>query len=252
MMLWHKAWRETRTRFLVSAVALVAFSAAIVLAQVPIREHAAALPGFRSGPSYSLHIYNFVYSGLLKTAFIWMIFFLGLGGLPREQAQGTAGFTLALPVSRLRLVSVRMAVGLAELTALALAPALIIPALSLAIHQYYPLSEALHFSVLWIICGTTIYAMTFLFSAMLGGEYTALVVSIVVFFVLDLIVSLAPLQPYRLKLLHIISEFGTMRWDAQHLVLSSGPLPWARLAIFSVASVAMLWTAVRVTQRQNF
>jgi ABC-type transport system involved in multi-copper enzyme maturation permease subunit len=250
-MLWYKAWRETRTRFLVSALVLAVFCLLVVLFQERIRAHAPVLPGFKT-VSYSQHIYKFIYSGMAKAAFIWILFFLGLGGLLREQAHGTAGFTLALPVSRLRIGLLRMAVGLAQVAALALVPALIIPAVSLTVHQSYPLAQALHFSVLWLTCGAVVYAMAFLFSAVLSGEYTALVVSFVVFFLQDFILSIEPLQPYRLKLLHIMSEFGTMHWDAQHTVLSSGPLPWTRLVLFSLVAFSMLMTAVGLVRRQDF
>jgi ABC-type transport system involved in multi-copper enzyme maturation permease subunit len=250
MMLWYKAWRETRTRFLISALVLAVFCLSVVLFQQRIRSHEPVLPGFNS-VSYSQHIYQFIYSGMAKAIFIWVLFFLGLGGLQREHAHGTAGFTLALPVSRVRLVVVRMTLGLVEVAALSLLPAALIPATSLLVHQSYPLAESLHFSVLWIGCGAVLYAMTFLFSVVLGGEYTALVASFAVFFAQDFILSLEPLQSYQFKLLHIMSEFGTMHWDPEHIFLSSGPLPWLRLALFSLVAFSMLAISVGVVRRQD-
>ena len=249
-MLWYKAWLETRTRFLTSALILAVVCLVVVLFQQRIRSHEPVLPGFNS-VSYSQHIYQFIYSGMAKGIFIWILFFLGLGGLQREHAHGTTGFTLALPVSRERLVVVRMILGLVEVATLALLPGLLIPATSLLVHQSYPLAESLHFSVLWIGCGAVLYAMTFLFSVVFGGEYTALAVSFVVFFLQDFILSFEPLQPYRLKLLHIMGEFGTMHWDAEHILLSSGPLPWMRLALFSLVAFSMLATSIVVVRRQD-
>jgi hypothetical protein len=55
---------------------------------------------------------------------------LALGGLRREHAAGTAAFTLALPVSRMRLGAVRVATGWLQVGALACIPLLIVPALS--------------------------------------------------------------------------------------------------------------------------
>jgi ABC-type transport system involved in multi-copper enzyme maturation permease subunit len=250
-MLWYKAWRESRMRFLISALMLAIFCLSVVLFQERIRSHAPVLPGFKS-ISYSEHIYKFVYSGAGKTIFIWVLIFLGLGGLLRERAHGTAGFTLALPVSRLRLVLIRMAVGLWEVVALALLPAMLIPAVSTIVHQSYPFTQALHFSVLWIVCGAVIYAMSFLFSAVLGGEYTALVVTFVAFFLQDEVASMELLRPYGLKLLHIMGEFGTMHWDAQHYILSSGPFPWAQLALFTLAAGGLLATSAYVVRKQDF
>jgi ABC-type transport system involved in multi-copper enzyme maturation permease subunit len=123
---------------------------------------------------------------------------------------------------------------------------------STIVHQSYPFTQALHFSVLWIVCGAVIYAMAFLFSAVLGGEYTALVVTFVAFYLQDEVASMELLRPYGLKLLHIMGEFGTMHWDAQHDILSSGPFPWAQLALFTLAAGGLLAASAYVVRKQDF
>jgi ABC-type transport system involved in multi-copper enzyme maturation permease subunit len=250
-MLWYKAWRESRTRFLLSALVLAILCLVVVLFQEQIRAHKPLLPGFKV-VSYSEHIYKFIYSGMAKAFYVFILLFLGLGGLRQEQAHGTAAFTLALPVSRLRLVAVRIGMGITQMAVLALLPALIIPTVSLTVHQSYPLTEALHFSVLWVICGAVLYAMVFLFSTVLSSAYTALAVSYIAFFLQDAILSSQPLMPYRLKLLHILGEFGTMKWNVEHTVLSSGPMPWVHLAAFSLVAACMLSAAVHIAQKQDF
>lgn len=59
--------------------------------------------------------------------FALLVIFLGLGGPHRERLQDSAGFTLALPVSRFRVVEIRVVMGMAELAVLALTPAILIP-----------------------------------------------------------------------------------------------------------------------------
>src|ERR1700722_7876314 len=152
MMLHCKAWRESRARFLFSASFIVAFCLIFVLLQGEIRGSRDFMPWTQKG-SYSQHIYQFVY-GTGHGIFLAIIApFLGLGGLLHEKARGTANFTLSLPVRRSRALLAQVAVGMGELAFLALLPALLVPSLSPLVRQSYPLSQALHFSVLWFICG---------------------------------------------------------------------------------------------------
>jgi ABC-type transport system involved in multi-copper enzyme maturation permease subunit len=245
-MLWHKAWRESRTRFAITAVVLAGFCAFAVLFHNDIRTNGSLPEGLRS-PIFSERIYILMYSGTAKGAFALLIMFLGLGGLLREQRHRTAIFTLALPISRLRLVITQIAVGLAELAILSLLPAVLIPSLSIFVHQSYPLAEALHFSMLWFVCGSVIFAAAFFLAVVFAGEYTAPVVCYVALMLQALI-----LLPLRLNLLWTMGEFGRMHWDAQHTSLITGPLPWARLLIIMLIALGTLASAARITQRQDF
>lgn len=65
----------------------------------------------------------------------------GCGGFSREQATGTAGFTPALPLLREQLVAIRAAIGLLQMTALALVPAGVLPALSRLAHESHALLQ---------------------------------------------------------------------------------------------------------------
>lgn len=242
MMLWYKAWRESRIRFAMIALAV----AAVCLYAVLFHDQDL------HGRTYNEHIYNLIYSGTAKGVFAFLVIFLGLGGLLRERAHRTAIFTLALPVSRVRLILTQIAVGLAEMAALALLPALLISSLSPLVHQTFPLAEALHFSVLWFGCGTIIFASAFFLSVVFGGEYTAPVACYIALISQALVAQWAPLRPYRLNLLWTMGEFGTMRWDSQHNVLLSSPLPWVRLLIIALIASGLFALSARITQRQDF
>lgn len=250
-MLWYKAWRESRPRFVISAAALAGFCLLVVLFHERIRTASGIPPGMMA-QSYSEHIYHFIYGTAKGLFLLFVLPFLGLGGLLREKARGSVGFTLALPVSRLRVVGAHVGVGLSEVGALALLPALIVPTISPLVHESYPLSQALHFSVLWFVCGTVVFAAAFLLSVVLGGEYSAPVACIIVFYLQDLILASEPLARYRLKIVWIAGEFGTMRWDAQHTMLLSGPLPWSSLLTITLISTVLLAAAALITQRQDF
>jgi ABC-type transport system involved in multi-copper enzyme maturation permease subunit len=251
-MLWYKAWRESRTRFAITAATLVGFSLFAVLFR---RQNQASeglvIPVLRSS-IFSERIYDLVY-GTAKGMFAILTIFLGLGGLLRERRNRTAIFTLSLPVSRFQLIGTQVAVGVAELAVLSLLPALLVPSLSAAVHQTYPIAEALHFSVLWCACSSIIFATAFLLSVVLSGEYTAPVVCYLALVLQSAIMSVTVLgRHYSLNLMWTMGEFGRMHWDAQHKVLMPDPLPWARLLILMLIALCMLAVASRIENKQDF
>ena len=93
-MLWYKMWRESRVRFAISAVALLWMCGAVVLLQQQVRAHA------DEPLSYVRYIWHAVYKANALDLYILLVIVLGLGGVQQERAQGTAGFTLSLPLSR--------------------------------------------------------------------------------------------------------------------------------------------------------
>jgi ABC-type transport system involved in multi-copper enzyme maturation permease subunit len=196
-MLWYKAWRESRIRLAISALAL---------------------------------------------AWLCLVVLLMEKGVRRERAHGTAGFTLAIPVSRSRLIAVRAAVGVAELALLALLPALIIPALSPFVGESYPFTQALHFSVLWAGCGTVVLGTAFFLSTLLAGEYSAWIVCFVVLFFYSAIVNVPPLASFP-----SVDFFRIMA--GRQLI---GPLPWLPLSIIMLLALGWVMVADRITQRQDF
>jgi hypothetical protein len=61
-----------------------------------------------------------------------------------------------------------------------------------------------------------------------------------------------PLRPYRLNLMWRMGEFRTMQWDQSHTFLLPPPLSWSALSLMALISIALLATAVRVTDQQDF
>jgi hypothetical protein len=251
-MLLFKAWRESRTRFLISATVIGTFCAVVVLFSEGIQQHPDILPtGFQTA-QFNEHIYHFIYGGTAKGVFAMLVLFLGLGGLLRERRLFTAPFTLGLPVSRNQLIGAQILSGLSQIVALALLPLLIVAALSPLVHHSYPLRDSVHFAILWSAGGSLEFGFAFLCSVLLGGEYTALVAAYLVLFAIPLIAMARRLQPYHLNILQTMGEFGTMHWNVDHTLLEPAPLPVVRLSIFLLISATLLATAGRITQRQDF
>jgi ABC-2 type transport system permease protein len=250
-MLWYKAWRESRTRFAITACTLIGFCLFAVLFQPQSGGNPGlVIPVLRSGV-FSERIYDLIY-GTAKGVFAILTIFLGLGGLLREQRNRTAIFTLSLPVSRFQLVGTQLAVGFSEMAVLSLLPALLVPSLARLVHQSYPVAEALHFSMLWFACGSIIYAAAFLMSVALSGEYTAAVVCYLALVLQALVMSATALgRSYRLNLMWTMGEFGRMHWDSPHQQLLPDPLPWARLLILMLIALCMLAVSSRIAAKQD-
>jgi ABC-2 type transport system permease protein len=253
MMLWHKAWLESRLRFLLGAALIGAACTIAVLFHHPIR---AALATSTSPLNTDVAYIYRVHQGFVRQTFMLLAFILGLGGLLRERDLGTSAFTLALPVTRLRLVAVRAAIGLVELAALAILPAVVIVALSPIAHIHYPASQAFAFAGLWLAAGSTLFAAAFLCSSLMGGEYTAFIVAWVAYFGLTVTTQYTRIKhpewsAYLFTLQEVMNGFRMPYFDARtHLLV--GPFPLLIVAAVSTASAVMIATAVTYTERRDF
>ena len=113
-MLWYKAWLETRSRFVIALVGCVAFCLMWVV------EFGKGIVASR-GQAGLYELFHMAHAGL---CFCWVlaVTFLMMGGLLQEKVVGASAFTLGLPVSRLRLMSVRFGMGFVQAIALAVCP----------------------------------------------------------------------------------------------------------------------------------
>jgi ABC-2 type transport system permease protein len=251
-MLLFKAWRESRARFFLSAGTIGALCTGVVLFNVQIQNNPGQpLRGFQAG-TYTEQVYDFIYGGTAKGLFALLMLFIGLGGLLREQRRGTAPFTLALPVTRSEIIVTQIVVGVVEVIAIAALPLLLIPGLSPFVGRSYPVSESLHFALLWLGGGLMVFALAFLCSVLFAGEYTALLVAFLGLFAVPLVAQVRVLQPYRVNFLMTMGDFGTMHWNPEHTLLLPAPMPWMRLLVFLGITVTLLRVALGVTKRQDF
>ena len=246
MMLWYKAWRESRARFLLSVIALAVICASFVFF------HRDASSGISDEPlSYAVYIWRITYKGYLRELFMILTILLGLGGLTRERDHRTVGFTLALPVSRSRLLATRTLVGLAQVVLLAALPAIVLPVLSPLIGQAYPPSQAWAFTILWATVGSLIFAMGLLASVLFTGEFTAPVAAICGLMGYSLIADMAPAERY-LTDIHDVMSGIDMPYFTERTGVLTGPLPWATLLVVLLATSALIVIGARITNRQDF
>src|SRR5690349_8652535 len=131
-MLWHKAWLETRWRFLIGLALLTMSACGVVFAYPKVLELMPLVPSADTGGmlgrrireaadlarSYRGYVWSQWFSQNLPQAATLFAALLGTGGLLSQSAGTGVLFTLSLPASRQRIVGVRAAAGLAELLVL--------------------------------------------------------------------------------------------------------------------------------------
>ena len=249
MMLWYKAWRESRSRFLIAACAVALFSVAAIWS---------ARTGFPPPQTpklpYSAFVWGEFYGNGRAAVFSIIALVLGLGGLQRERASGSAPFTLALPVTRGQLVAARAVVGLLQLIVIALLPALIVPALSPVLARHgYPWSQTFQYAALFMSWGVVWFAIGVVWSVLFTAEFTAAALSLLTPFAY--MVIYAQLSRGGRRFL-AANPFEMMSGGLDHALggrmLLTEPLPWPAVLVLAVIASVLLCGAWRVTVRQNF
>jgi hypothetical protein len=240
-MLWYKAWRETRARFLLSFLVLTALCLyAVFFPQTKL-----------DGRHIDYHgsVYKIIYFGFAKGVFCMLLLFLGLGGLRRELANHTASFTLALPIGRLHLMAVPLALGVIEMAVLSLLPAFLLPLLSTLVQQSYPVSEALQFSVLWLGFGSPIFAAAFFFSVIASSEWVAPLATFLLLIFQGYFASAIGI--HNGNIMAAMNGFGTVSSGPFADVMAKG-FPWEGLSICGSLALVLLAISARIVQRQNY
>lgn len=240
----YKAWRESRLGFLLSIAALATICTLFCLFPRVDPQHRY---------TYRQTMYLVTYAGVLRNIFVVLTLLLGLGGFLRERSSGTLQFTLALPARRCHFVAARALVGVAELSAFALVPTILVPMFSRWSHHSYPsIPQALHFSVLWICCGTVFFAFGLLLSTFVPGDYPAATTCLISLFGYLAVLEFAPLERFpSFDLFNVIA--------AWHMPYFSGRdtcfimyLPWRTLSAVALLAVGIIALAAQIAERQDF
>jgi ABC-2 type transport system permease protein len=239
-MLWYKCWLESRQRFLLSLSGLVLFSV-LFAAYTSSR---AARPISSKDHYFLLFVAHQYFVGF------WMlsIVLLGMGGILQERAGGVSQFTLALPVNRRRLVSVRLGIFLVEAIALAVAPWIALVIAAHAKGQPWSLHQALYFDALLIGGGFVYVGLVSLVSSAIEGLYTAPVVAFGAVAIIQVLCNTVSwLKPF--NFLRLAGGFNYVDPDTW---LITKPFPWPEVLV-SMALLACLFEAsIRWIERREF
>jgi ABC-2 type transport system permease protein len=182
-VIWYKAWLESRWRFLI-CLALIATIVAADICQANIN-----MPRMGMSPDeFGKYVWK-IYFTRFQLLWILSALVLSMGGLLREQGNGTAEFSLSLPVSRRFWMIVRGAMALTQASVLAFVPVIVIPVAARTVSYSYPPSEAAKFSALVLLTGVFILALGILYSTLFQGEYTGVALGIATVFAITVMVN---------------------------------------------------------------
>ena len=245
-MLWYKAWRESRTRFVLSGLSIAVISAGLAF----FYGDAARAITDRT-LTYPEYIWRIVYKGYLRELFVVLALLLGVGGLLRERDYGSAGFTLSLPVSRGQLLAWKAAAGIIEIAALSFLPAMLVPLCSEFAGTSYPWAQALKFGLLWLVGGTFVFIIGFLASTVLGGEYSAPVAALLALLLYSGAAEAPLLERYLPNVHDFMSGMGMPYFRSADFVLS-GPLPWTQITVILLMALALFEASSHILHRRDF
>jgi ABC-type transport system involved in multi-copper enzyme maturation permease subunit len=245
MALWYKAWLESRVRFLTSAAVLIAYCVSFV--EQARRNFP---PVFEPHIPYSVFVWRGVYNGIDTLLFVAVALLLGLGGLQRERAAGTAGFTLALPATRAGLLLPRIVVAMLEMTVLSIVPAVIVPLMSARIGHFYPTSDAIRFAALFTATGGVWVAAGILWSTVTRAEYTGAAAAILTPVMYGVVVNGTALGRWPSANIFNVMNGAHLSYLDPGTSLFTGTFPWGVVivlalvaaAFVTVSAVALAWS----------
>jgi hypothetical protein len=253
-MLWYKAWRDTRWRFLIGLGILTGTTLANVLAYPYVRGLFAV--GLVAGPSdlvtheidrvaqVSSSFRGYVWVQLVRQNlfYLWTIFAVLLGAEgPLSQRTG-AIFTLSLPVSRRRVCAVRAATDLGELCLLALIPMLLIPLAAPAVGYTYALADSLVHGIQILLGGAVFYCLALLLATIFDDRWRPIIITL----------ALAVVGNVCANFIAVAVPFNPATVMVGESYFRTGIPSWAGICIWPGVSAAMLYVAARSIEARDF
>jgi ABC-type transport system involved in multi-copper enzyme maturation permease subunit len=254
-MLWRKAWLETRWRFATGLVVLSLLAFGNVFQYLAVER---LLPGLQfETPRNATPLEGLVREAIeMQRTFRGFVFLttfkqnltqlgvvfavlLGCGGLLAEAKKGSVLFTLALPVTRRRLMNVRIVTGLAQCLAIAMVPPLLVPVFAPAIGQQFSFVDALAHGLCLFAVGAVFYGLASFLSTLFADFWRPLLVAIVV-------------ACFAAVVQVIVPELGIFRIMSGETYFRTGVLPWMGLVTSAVLASALLYGAAEAMERKDF
>jgi ABC-2 type transport system permease protein len=255
-MLWYKAWLETRWRFLIGLVLLMASAIGVVMVYPRVQQLMPLAATVDIGGEIGRRIREAAELSRDYRGYIWSQWFrqnlvqlgtlfavlLGIGGLLSQRGDAVL-FTLSMPVSRNRLIGVRVAVGLAELLLLSVVPPLVIPLVSPSVGQNYDAIGGLfvHGLCAFVACGV-FFSLAFLLSTIFNDVWRPLLIA------LGFAVALAFCEQFAFR----APSFGVFEVMSGESYFRTGAMPWLGLLMSATASSALLSIAAMNVAGRDF
>jgi hypothetical protein len=250
-MLWHKAWVDTRWRFLLALALLLVlacgssltfprvrdFLGAMQLPTVADEEAAAAL---RESLEFMRTFRGYAWSQWFSQSFPILLTVLAalLGsGSPLVKGGSGALFSLALPVSRGRWIGTRAGTAIAELLVLALAPSIAFAALAPLVGERFAPVEALAYGVSAFAGASLFLCLAVLLSTFFNDVWRPLLLTCVGAVALGLIVP---------------HDYGLFRAMGGETYFFTGALAWPELTVSAAVAASLVYAAAAQLARRDF
>lgn len=257
-MLWHKAWLETRWRFISALFILTILAGGNVYDFLATQRLLPRLNATTSSPTAEAS----GIAGVIREAielqktfrgFIWYqafrqtltqmgVFFavlLGCGGLLSESSKGSALFTLSLPVTRRQLLGARFGTGLGQLFAVSMMPPLAITMLAPTIGQHFAFVDALAHGLCMFAVAAVFFSLASFLSTLFGDIWRPLLIAIGIACGIAMLSFVIP----QLALFSVMSGESYFR---------TGSLPWTGVLTSVVLATALLYSAAESLERRDF
>jgi ABC-type transport system involved in multi-copper enzyme maturation permease subunit len=257
-MLWHKAWRETRWRFISALVILTLLAASSVfsyfansqlLSQLPADVVPAAAESSGLGKAireaielqkeFRGFIWYRTFRDNLTNMGVFFAILLGCGGLLSETSKGSALYTLSLPVTRKQLLGARAGTGLLQCLAIAMVPPLAVPILAPAVGEQFRLVDALAHGLCLFVVGVLFFSLASFLSTLFADIWRPMLIAIGIACAFAIASFVAP----PLALFSVMSGESYFR---------TGTLPWTGLLTSAVLAMALLYSAAETLERRDF
>jgi ABC-type transport system involved in multi-copper enzyme maturation permease subunit len=257
-MLWHKAWLETRWRFISAMVILTVLAGSNVYdylatqellprlnvgTQTPAAEATGLAGAIRDAVETQKTFRGFIWYQAFRQNLTQMgVFFavlLGCGGLLSESSKGSVLFTLSLPVTRKQLLGARTGTGLAQCLAIAIVPPLAIVILAPTIGQQFSVVDALAHGICIFFVAAVFFSLASFLSTIFGDVWRPLLIAIGIACVVALASVFAPQ----------LGIFSVMNGESY---FRTGALPWAGMLTSAVLATALLYGAAETLERRDF
>lgn len=257
-MLWHKAWLETRWRFISALLILTVLAASNVFdylatqrllpqltatTEIPAAEATGLGDMIREAIEIQKDFRGFIWYQAFRQNLTQMgVFFailLGCGGLLSESSKGSALFTLSLPVTRRQLLGARTGAGLAQLLAIAMVPPLGISLLAPSIGQHFTILDALAHGICIFVVGAVFFSLASFLSTLFGDIWRPLLIGIAIACVVAIVSTVFP-------------QLGIFRVMSGESYFKTGSLPWTGFLTSAVIATALLYSAAETLERRDF
>ena len=257
-MLWHKAWRETRGRFITALLILTVMAGSNVYeyhatqnllprlnvtSETPVAEATGIAAMLREAIEVQKDFRGYVWYQAFRQNLTQMgVFFailLGCGGLLHESSKGSALFTLSLPVTRKQLLGARTGTGLAQLLAISLVPPIAISILAPTVGQRFSIVDALAHGVCIFFVAAVFYSLAAFLSTLFTDIWRPLLIAIGIACAIAFASFVAPQ----------LNIFSVMSGETY---FKTGALPWAGFVTSAVIATALLYSAAETLERTDF